>query len=69
MSVGSFCCLVSEEVREEEGERERECVCARTYVHTCVSVFVSFSLLGSYAKFVPDFIFVFLCILQRVLRS
>ena len=44
------------------------CVCvrarARVSVHMC-SVFVSFSLLGSYAKFVPDFIFVFFCVFKE----
>lgn len=42
-------------------EVREECVCESVYAHTCVSGFVSFSLLGSYAKFVPDTIFVFLC--------
>ena len=42
----------------------RACVCVRVSVHIC-SVFVSFSLLGSYAKFVPDFIFVFFCVFKE----
>ena len=57
---------------KEMRERERVCVCvcvcvrarARVSVHMC-SVFVSFSLLGSYAKFVPDFIFVFFCVFKE----
>ena len=55
---------MSKEMRERE--RESVCVCARARVsvHMC-SVFVSFSLLGSYAKFVPDFIFVFFCVFKE----
>ena len=58
-------------VREDVCVHTSVCVCvyACVTVHMFVSVFVPFSLLGSYAKFVPDFIFVFLCVFQRVLRS
>lgn len=37
------------------------CMCVRVLVFLCVS----FSLLGSYAKFVPDFVFVFLCVFSK----
>lgn len=53
---------LNEEAREE---REKVCVWCVYVCVVCVSVCVSFSLLGSYAKFVPDFIFVFLCFFKE----